>query len=346
LTKISHNRVLITDSDRLAIDNVLTSGWIAEGKVVKDLEGDFVNCLGGGKACAVSSGTAALFLALRGLGIGRGDHVAVPSYSCAALLNAIYMLDAEPLVVDVRLDDFTINVENLLTDYGHIRACIAVHCFGASADVSALCERGILTVEDCCQSLGGPQGLIGDVAVFSFYATKIITGGQGGLLWDETGGVAESARDFREYDGRKSYFPRFNFQMTDISAALIRSQLRRIDQILKRRREIRHAYIDVLPNGLTVQSGLDDPNILPYRFVIRTASETQRNSLLHHLKARGVSTIIPIEGFELLHRYLKLDPKQFPNSESLAKTALSLPLYPDLLDTEINRVVESLKSFT
>ena len=228
MTKISHNRVLITDPDRLAIDNVLTSGWIAEGKVVKDLEGDFVNCLGGGKACAVSSGTAALFLALRGLGIGRGDHVAVPSYSCAALLNAIYMLDAEPLVVDVRLDDFTINVENLLTDYGHIRACIAVHCFGASADVSALCERGILTVEDCCQSLGGPQGLIGDVAVFSFYATKIITGGQGGLLWDETGKVAESARDFREYDGRKSYFPRFNFQMTDIQASIGRVQLKQL----------------------------------------------------------------------------------------------------------------------
>ena len=105
-------------------------------------------------------------------------------------------------------------------------------------------------------------------------------------------------------------------------------------------------FIDVLPGGLTVQSGLDDPNILPYRFVIRATSETQRNSLLHHFKARGVSTIIPIEGFELLHRYLKLDPKQFPNSESLAKTALSLPLYPDLLDTEINRVVDSLKSFT
>ena len=153
---IQHNRIMITDADRAAVDKVLTSGWISKGEEVKGLEADFNEYLGGGVACAVSSGSAALFLALRGLDIGRGDRVGVPTYSCSALLNAVYMAGAEPWVFDVRADNFTINVERLDFDAHGVRTCIAVHCLGATADIGVLKKKNFSVVEDCCQSLGGP----------------------------------------------------------------------------------------------------------------------------------------------------------------------------------------------
>lgn len=342
---IQHNRPLITESDRAAVDAVLASGWIAEGAEVRGLENDFVRHLGGGDACAVSSGTAALFLALRGLGIGRGNRVAVPSYSCSALLNAVYMADASPWVVDVRDDDFTIDLEGLGFDPEDVRAAIAVHCFGATANVKGLKQRGLTVIEDCCQSLGGPQGRVGDAAIFSFYATKILTGGQGGLIWDRTGAVADWARDYREFDRRKTYVTRFNLQMTDVSAALVRSQFRRLNAIRERRRWIWTAYLDALPKGFTVQGGLGDKTTLPFRFVVRAPDGDERDTLSAHLANYRVSAIVPVERFELLHRYLDLDPEAFPKAEALAETTLSLPLYPDLRGAEVDRVVEALNAY-
>lgn len=111
---ISHNRPFVTDSDRKAVDVVLRGGLIAQGPEVEALESKFNAFMGGGASCAVSSGTAALFLALKGLGVGADDVVAVPTYSCSALLNAINMLGGQPQIVDVREDDFTIDPQSLL----------------------------------------------------------------------------------------------------------------------------------------------------------------------------------------------------------------------------------------
>lgn len=342
---IAHNRPLITAEDRAAVEAVLGSGWIAEGVQVRGLEEDFSAMLGGGEACAVSSGTAALFLALRGLGIGKGDGVAVPSYSCSAVLNAVYMAGAEPLVVDVRAADFTIDPKAVRRQAPEARAAIAVHCFGATAGIAALKAQGLLVVEDCCQSLGGPQGREGDAAVYSFYATKIITGGQGGLVWDAAGEVAVCARDYREFDGRKDYVPRFNLQMTDIQAALVRSQFRRLDAIKARRRAIYDAYRPALPAGWGVQAGLEDGAIMPYRFVLRGPDADGRNALRGYLERRNVSTIVPVARFELLHRYLKLDPADYPAAEALVDRTLSLPLYSALSDDQVETVRKALDAF-
>lgn len=347
---IPHNQPLITNEDRAAVDAVLRSGWVAQGSQVEALERIFVSRHRGGEACAVSSGTSALFLALKGLGIGIDDEVALPSYACSALLNAVYMAGATPSIVDVKSDSFCLDPVALERQAAKSSCIIAVHTYGEPADIASMIKPSRKLIEDCCQSLGGegPQGLLGsagDAAIFSFYATKIITGGQGGLIWASNQTVASSGRDYRQFDCQENYVPRFNLQMTDIQAALINSQMGRLEEIRVRRQEIAKRYIAVLPQGITVQAGLGDIGRMAYRFVVIAPDLATRDALHRHMEKAGVGCIVPIERYELLHRYLNLDSSDFPVAERLADTTLSLPIHSSLTDTQVRRIAWVLSRF-
>ena len=347
---IPHNRPLICPEDRLAVDATLVSGWIAQGPSVAALEAEFVRYHAGGGACAVSSGTSALLLALKALGAGAGAEVVVPSYACSALLNAVFMAGASPKVVDVLPDTFCMDPRAIQTQAPDARFVFAVHTYGAMANVEAIKKQDKVVIEDCCQALGGtvsnvPLGGTGDAAVFSFYATKIITGGQGGLVWSRDSAVAEKVRDYRQFDCRETYEPRFNFQMTDIQAALVNSQMTRLEAIRERRVHIAGSYIAAMPSGLSTQASLLDPGRMAYRFVVVTPDRAVREALRTHFATAGVECIVPIERFELLHRYLKLDPTDYPISECLADTTLSLPIHPCLSDEDVSVISNALYRF-
>jgi len=342
---IPHNRPWIMHEDEEAVLAVMKSGHIAQGPEVEGLESDFVSLIGRGKACVLSSGSAGLFLALYGLRIGKGEKVAVPTYACSALLNAVHMTGAEPIVVDVTDDTFTLDPARVSEQAPKADAAIVVHCYGASADVEGLSAQNIKVVEDCCHTVPGGKGRPGNVSVYSFYATKIITGGNGGLIWDASGEITERARDYRQHDCRDEYIPRFNFQMADFQAAMVRSQLSRLGIVVSRRRKIYELYKSALPAEMGVQSGLSDPSRTPYRFVVRTQDQETRDRLRRHMSGHGITSIIPIERFELLHRYLGLDAGAYPNAEKIVDTTLSLPLYPALSDEEVNHVANALSDF-
>lgn len=346
---IPHNQPQITPEDREAVDAVLRSGWIAQGEQVLRLEQHFVERMGGGGACAVASGTAALFLALRGLGVRGGARVAVPTYSCSALLNAVFMAGGSPIVVDVTPDTFCLDVDGLARQAPGAEFAIAVHAFGAAAPVRRMVEQGLGVVEDCCQCLGGalsgePLGTCGAAAVFSFYATKIVTGGQGGLVWSRNPGIVEAARDYRQFDGRERYEPRFNLQMTDMQAAMINSQLSRLERIRCVREEIARTYLRTMPEFLSVQADRT-PQRMWQRFVVLAPDPLVRDALLKHMKERGVGCIVPVERFELLHRYLALDPEGYPAAERLADTTVSLPIHAGMTAAEVATVSTALSEF-
>lgn len=322
---IPHNRPHITAEDRAAIDKALASGWLAQGAQVESLEASFSKYYHGGCSAAVSSGTAALYMALKALEIGAGAKVAIPTYACSALLNAIYMAGATPRIVDVLPDSFCLNPNALKT----------------SANV---------VIEDCCHSLGGRGqagllGQVGDAAIFSFYATKVVTGGQGGLVWSRNPVVAERVRDYSDFDCREYYEPRFNFQMTDHQAALINSQMLILNSIRARRFEIADTYRSALPAGFVVQAGLADEGRMVYRFVVVAPDVMTREALNVYLKEVGVGCAVPIERYELLHRYLQLDPAKFPVAEELADRTLSLPIHVGLTDDEVAQVADALSRF-
>jgi perosamine synthetase len=347
---IAHNRPHILACDRAAVDAVLDSGWIAQGPAVARLEQEFVRHFGGGQAVALSSGTAALFVVLQALGAGVGSAVAVPSYSCSALLNAVLMTGAAPRIVDVRSDSFCLDAQSVRRQAPDARFIVAVHAFGARADVEGLRAADRVVVEDCCQSLGGtagsvPLGTRGAAAAFSFYATKIVTAGQGGLVWSGSADLAERVRDYRQTDGRDHYEPRFNLQMTDMQAALAVSQMARLEAIRERRAAIGRAYLAALPHGLSAQAGIADPGRMVQRFVVLAPDAAARDALRARMTAAGVGCIVPVERFELLHRYLKLDPAEYPVAERLADTTLSLPIHLGLSDADVATVCEVLQGF-
>lgn len=347
---IPHNRPLISDADREAVDAVLGSGWIAAGEQVAGLEADMAAGFGGGGACAASSGTSALYLALKVLGVGEGDVVAVPTYSCSALLDAVLAVGSAPLIVDVAVTDFTIDPSSLKRERRgrRLAATIAVHTHGARARLEELTAAGSgRIIQDCCHSLGGRhQGQLighdGPLSVFSFYATKIITCGQGGLLYDPDGALANAARHFRDTETRPVYTPRFNVQLTDFQAAMARSQWRRLDAIAERRREIARRYLSALPAGVLAEPRLVDAERLVHRFVVRAHDADERQRFRTHLHGRGVQAAEPIQHDDLLHHYMRLDPERFPVSEALADTTLSLPLYPALSDAQVATVAEAI----
>jgi perosamine synthetase len=339
---IQHNRPSLGREEILALTKVINKVWVAQGFEVEKFENEFSRYLGGknGQAVAVSSGTAALYLALYGLNIKI-----IPSYTCSAILNAIFMIGAKPILVDINKEDLSISYSETVKKISKkTKAIIIVHTFGCPADVNRFKKLGVPLIEDCAQAIGasfdGKQaGTFGQVAIFSFYASKVITTGYGGLVFSKDRNIINKIKDYRDFDFRRDYKPRFNFQMSDLQASIGREQLKKLPEFLKRRQQIAATYKKILSENQYWPIDNKDRKTNYYRFLLKTNNV---KSAKDYLMKNSVKTIIPIENFELLHRYLKLDPKKFPVSEKIAKMTLSLPIFPALSVKELKIIKQIL----
>lgn len=335
---IQHSAPVIGDEEVEAVSRVLYSGSIAQGPEVEAFEEECAACVGRRHGVAVSSGTAALHLALNALGVHERSMVAVPSYACASLLTAISLQRAQPFLCDVG-GDFNIDTSSLPRD---IDAAIVPHLFGAPAKV----PPGPRVIEDIAQSIGGETGTQAPVAIGSFYATKMMTTGEGGIVLTDDAAIAEHVRDRRDYDNREDFRNRFNYKLTDIQAALGRVQLGRLPGFVKRRREIAARYLDAfrdLPLGLPNPAGH-----VFFRFVV---SAGQRGELEEHLQDRGVEAKRPVH--RPAHHYFRIGDEvvavdgtgSYPGSEHAHDCAISLPIHPNMLDEDVQGVIDSVRQF-
>ncbi len=342
---IPHNKPFIDKKGIDVVGRTLRSGWIAQGEKVSEFEKSICRFLNSkGEAAAVSSGTAALFLAMYSLDIGKGDEVLLPTYTCSALLNAIYMIEAKPVLVDC--DGFSFNIsysdaKKKITK--KTRAIIIPHMFGYPADVAKFKKLGIPIIEDCAQTIGIMRGskmvgTVGTLAIFSFYATKLLAIGQGGMIFSKNKKLIKKIKDYREFDCRKTYKQRFNFQMTDFQAALGISQLKQLPSLLQKRRKIANRYAKILGNKKEIAGSA------VYRFTLETSGSNQK--LLKYFHRNKINAIIPIERYELLHRYIGQNPKKFPNAEYLASKIVSIPVFPAMSENQIKKVESVLKKLS
>jgi dTDP-4-amino-4,6-dideoxygalactose transaminase len=349
-TIIPHSRPAIDEEDLRATAEVLRSGQIAQGPWVERFERDMAAFFGLRGGVAVSSGTAALELALRALKIGSGDEVIMPSYVCPAPWLATQRVGAQAQLVDIDLQTF--NIDPALTRRAitkKTRAIIVPHMFGLPADLTALEQLNVPIIEDCAQTLGAmeqgrPVGTVGRLSVCSFYATKLLCAGEGGMVLSNEGALLERVKSLREYDGAPTLDPSsFNLKLTDLQAALGLSQLGRFAAFHERRRVLAAAYRGALSSTAAVC-----PSVPPgrthgyYRFVIRLPHLRNNpgglTGLISRLEQQGIDCRMPV--FRPLHRYL--DRAGFPNSDEAERTALSIPLYPDLTDDEVRQIQRSL----
>lgn len=339
---IPHNRPTIDAADIEAVSRVLASGQIAQGAEVRAFEEELcARFRPEGDAVAVSSGTAALYLALQVLGVGPHSRVLLPTCVCTALVHATTLCGAEPVLADIRDSDF--NLQLPVQAPRELNAVILPHLYGMPSDPARFRELGVPVLEDAAQAIGASwegraAGGLGDASIFSFYATKPLTCGQGGAVLGSRA-FCDEVRDRRDYDGKPTLRPRFNFQMTDFQAALGRSQLSRLDRFLERRRETALLYDARRPARLGLQSGEPGAKSNHFRYVIRLRAV---DAARQRFAAAGIATIVPTEPWELLHRQLGLPHEAFPVAEQVAQTTLSLPMQPSLTDDERARVADAL----
>ena len=353
---IPHNKPFIEKGDIGEVQRALESEWVIHGPRVETFEKDLARYIGVRGGVAVNSGTSAIHLSLLALGVGKGDEVIIPTYVCTAVLNAVNYVGAKPVVVDVDSKDYNISLEQTKKHITkNTKAIIVPHMFGIPADIDKFQALGIPIIEDCAQSIGAKYkgkmiGSFGDLSIFSFYGSKLLTTGYGGLVCSNNKPLLDTARDLRDFDYRKDYKVRYNYQMSDINAALGISQLRKLPQMLERRKKIAERYDRALATiGMSIYKEEPNKERVYYRYVINTRREDGVRSIpenvhvyINKLEDYGIKTIKPICEWELLHNYLGMNNSQFPVAEKFARTGISIPIYPALTDEDVNYICSKI----
>jgi perosamine synthetase len=338
----------VGEEELAEIREVLESGQLTMGPKVTEFESLLAGLAGTSDAIAVSSGTAALHVAVLALGIGPGDEVLVPAYTFPATANVVALVGATPVLVDV--DPLTMNMD--AADAARrvtprTKAVLAVHLFGRPARLEELPER-LPIVEDAAGALGARRGgrlcgSLGSLACFSFHPRKIVTTGEGGAVTTKDPELAEASRSLRHHGWSPSgaYVdmpaPAFNYRLSDVLCALGIPQLRRFDELYAAYDRIAAGYTERL-SGLVTTPATDPGDRHGWQaYVVQV---DQRDRIMEGLRAQGIQCQIGTYALHRLGAYRDQGP--FPGADAAFERALALPLHTGLTDSELDRVAEAL----
>jgi dTDP-4-amino-4,6-dideoxygalactose transaminase len=343
-----------------AISRVLDSGSYVLGREVSAFEQEFATYLGVKSAVAVASGTDAIHLALRAIGIGPGDEVLTVPHTAVATVAAIEMCGATPVLVDIDADTYTMDPERLHAAVSaRAKAVLPVHLYGHPADMEPILaiahQHGLAVVEDCAQAHGATYGdkrvgSIGDISAYSFYPTKNLGAiGDGGLVATNDPSLAEKVKLLRQYGWQERYISQvtgWNSRLDELQAAILRVKLRYLSEANRRRRQLAEQYnLGLRQLPLVIPSNKSGIGHVYHQYVIR---HEKRNDLQAFLAARNIVTLIhyPVAiHLQPAYRGRLGDVGSFPVSETAALQVLSLPLYPELTETQIKLVVETIADY-
>lgn len=347
-----------------AIARVLDDGSYVLGQEVAAFEKDFAAYIGVANAVGVASGTDALQLALRACGVRPGDCVITVSHTAVATVAAIELAGATPILADIDPVSFTLDpksVEEIIQNLpaGRLKAIVPVHLYGQPANMRAILdiagEHGLLVVEDCAQSHGAlfqgkKTGSFGNLATFSFYPTKNLGAiGDGGMVVTDDPSLARQVRLLREYGWQEryiSYFSGTNSRLDELQAAILRVKLKYLDRDNRRRQSIARLY-----NSALAESAISLPQTSPgathvfHQYVVRTA---KRDDLKAYLGGQGIGTLIhyPVPVHKQPAYAEKLPAVvELRQTEAIAARILSLPMYPELTDDQVDIVCELITSW-
>ncbi len=349
-----------------AVARALESGWYILGKEGAAFEAEFAAWLGAGQhAVGCANGTDALALVLRGLGIGPGMSVATVSHTAVATVAAIEMVGATPLLLDIDPDTYTMDADELASVIDHpppglppLKAVIAVHIYGQACELGPMLEAtraaGIPLIEDCAQCHGATLdgrmlGTIGTAAAYSLYPTKNLGAlGDGGVLSTADAELAERIAAIRQYGWKERYISSLvgiNSRLDEVQAAILRVKLTALDAGNARRRAIAGAYDAALAG-----SSITPPHRRPgaehvfHQYVLRTED---RAAIQAQLKAQGVGTGIhypvPVHLQSAYKDRTPLGPAGCAETAKAAGEVLSLPMYPELTDAQVERICTALR---
>jgi perosamine synthetase len=349
----------IGDEEIAEVVDTLKSGWVTTGPKARRFEQDFAAFLGDAtlEAISVNSATAGLHLALEAVGVGPGDEVVTTTHTFTATAEVVRYLGADVVLVDI--DPATMNIDPRLVEAAitpRTKAIVPVHLYGAVCDMPALraiAQRHELAiVEDCAEALGSTlggrhAGMFGDVGTFSFFGNKTITTGEGGMVITNDDALAERLRLVKGQgqSATRRYWHvelGFNYRMTNICAAIGLAQMERLEAILARKHAIAELYREKLANlPITLQQKADDVVSSDWLFSLLVPQDADREDVMRSMGTQGVETRPVFSCAHLMPMYQK--GETFPVSEGLSKRGISLPSYPGMSDSDVDRVVEALR---
>jgi len=356
---IPHSRPHVSAGEIAAVARALEAGHISQGEEVARLESDLSAMFGGAEAVAVSSGTAALCLALAALGLRKGGKVIIPSYTCRSLYAAVAHAGGNALCADTGPSGVCITPETVtpLLKRG-ARAVIVPHMFGFTADAKGIAGLGLPVIEDCAQAAGGLYpggdllGTAGDISVLSFYATKLLPAGEGGACITRRKKLADTIRRLRNCDESPLDPRAFNFKMGDLNAALARAVLKALKQANAKRLEMAQLY-DKAFGAHTFRIRAEAPQAVCFRYLLdlspasrdasckgnmqHEADKLVKTFIVMALKA-GITCRRPV--WEPLHYALG---GRCPQSERRHNTLVSIPAYPGLSAAELGRICRTIQ---
>jgi perosamine synthetase len=338
------------EEELAAVAEVLESGQLTMGPKVAEFEAELARACEVEHAVAVSSGTAALHLAMLALELGPGDEVIVPAYTFPATANVVALVGARPVLVDV--DPETMNVRpeavaDAITE--RTRAVLVVHLFGRPArweEIEAAVPDGFVLIEDAAGALGARRGGracggLGRLGCLSFHPRKIVTTGEGGAITTDDGDLAETLRALRHHGWREAEMPApgFNYRLPDILCALGVTQLRRLDRLLEEREGLAAAYRERLEGAMQLPAADEGDRHGWQAYIVQL---DRRDAALEALRGAGIQAQIGTYALHRLSAYSDQGP--FPGADAAYERALALPFHNRLAEADIDRVVSVLTS--
>jgi dTDP-4-amino-4,6-dideoxygalactose transaminase len=342
----------VGEAELAAVGEVLASGQLTMGPKVRDFEALLASACGVEHAVAVSSGTAALHVALLALGVGPGDEVVVPAYTFPATGNVVVLCGARPVLADVDPDTFNLDLSRLEAALSlRTKAVLAVHLFGRPLDweaVQAVVPENVVLVEDAAGALGArrqgrPCGSLGAMGCLSFHPRKIVTTGEGGAVTTSDPELAERVRSLRHHgwspSDAYSDLPRggFNYRLSDVLCALGIPQLERLEELLAARERIALGYEERLAGVVETPSAAAGDRHGWQAYVVRL---DRRDEALAGLRKDGIEAQIGTYALHRLSAYR--EQGAFPGADAAYERALALPFHTALTEADLDRVAESL----
>jgi dTDP-4-amino-4,6-dideoxygalactose transaminase len=354
-------RPFIGEEEINAVANVLRSGMIAQGPKVGELENKFSQLCGTKYTVAFNNGTAGLHTALNAVGVKQGDEVITTPFTFIATANTILMQGAKPIFVDIEEDTFNIDPEKIKQKITKkTKAIVTVDLYGQLCDYDEINEiaknNELIIIEDACQAINAEYkerkaGSFGDIGVFSFYATKNITCGEGGAITTNNKDYTENAKLFRQHGRSKMTEYEYtnlghNYRMTDICAAILLEQLTKLDFITNKR--IKNA--EYLSKALCKIEGIDVPIVKKdykhvfhqYTLKVKDNFKLKRDELMEYLNKKGIScNIYYPKPLHLCEHFRSMGYKEndFPIAEKLSEQVISLPAYPHLTREQLDSII-------
>lgn len=352
----------ISSTDREAVNKVMNSGWISSlSPEVEILEQEFSDVVSARHSVAVSNGTVALHLTLAALGIGEGDEVIVPNLSFVASISVIKAVGASPVIVDINTKDLGLN-PNLVKKSisNNTRAIIAVHLFGMVADIAALkeiaTEHNLHLIEDCAEALGAkydniPVGAFGIASTYSFYANKLITCGEGGMITTNDTVFYNRLIKLRDHamSKTKRYYHDevgYNFRLTGMQAALLRSQLSRIKLIIERRNKILGWYQRYLRKDIQVLTQNNRRTSINWFTTVQFKREHHAKNAMEILKLAGIDFRTCFYPFHVMPPYKNCRNLLDDTATKISSKTISLPTFHQIKKQQVEQVCNEINKYS